>query len=503
MAMATACSAPPYTGGEPFILLCYSRADEGEAYTLTEHLACAGFRVYYAQAEATPEQPVQETTGLLNARLGDCAALIALYSPEAAQSHGFRKVVTSAVLNGKPLIPVFLEDFELSPGMRAQLEPTARLSWFGMNGELPPLERFEAAACARGEPNPAICVKPRGPRLKEEAVPPEREKRRWPVSAILIDEEEVFRQMGLSPEQAEAWRRPAQKRTSPPQEPVPAGTAAAPPREVGAAGCDPREHRSSRPYPRTVLIGEEGSAGDRGPEAGRGRNGTLILEEIPPVCVLLSTGERVPGQYGLTCIGRSESCEIQIPEYTVSSRHMEVFSFANADGSFRNTLVDCHSSNGTWVNGRRLAGGESISVGRYAHVSLGRNVPLLLAFGHEAQALMQRDALYSLECVETQEAQILFEEELVLGRCDSFGNGFFDYPQISWEHARLRCAGGEWSIMDLSSNGTCVNGKKIAKHSECALRNGDEITMGYHRYALRRIALRERGVAHEGASRPL
>ena len=501
MAMVTACSVPPYTGSEPFILLCYSGADEGEAYTLTEHLACAGFRVYYAQAETTPGQPVQEATGLINARLGDCAALIALYSTEAAQSHGFRKVVTSAVLNGKPLIPVFLEDFELSPGMRAQLEPTERLNWFGMNGELPPLERFEAA-CARGEPNPAICVKLRGPRLREKAAPPEGEKRRWPVSAILIDEEEVLRQMGLSPEQTEAWRRPAQTRTPPPQTPVPTGAASAPPGEDTAVR-DSAENRSSRPYSRTVLIEEESAAGDRGPEAGRGRNGTLILEEIPPVCVLLSTGERVQGQYGLTCIGRSASCEIQIPEYTVSSRHLEVFSFANANGSFRNTLVDCHSSNGTWVNGRRLAGGESVSVGPYARVSLGRNVPLLLAFGREAQALMQRDALYSLECVETQEAQILLKEEIVLGRCDSFGNGFFDYPQISWEHARLRCAGGEWSITDLSSNGTCVNGKKIAKHSECALRDGDEITMGYHRYAFRRIALRERGAAREGASRPL
>lgn len=448
MPMIKACNAPSYAGGEPFILIHYAAVDEGEAFTLIERLAAGGLRVCYAQAETAARQ--------LSSRLSECAALVALYSSEAAQEHSFRRLITAAALSEKPILPVFLEDFALSPGMSAQLGAAERINWYSMAGDLSPLEHHSAIACARGEPRPDLHVEQRAPRLRQKAAQPGGEKRRWPVSAILVDEAEILRQRGLR--QAEP---------------------------------------TSRPVPRTVILDEESEAppASHPGRAGRGRHGTVILEEIPPVCVLLPTGERVAGRYGLTRIGRGEACDIRVPEYTVSSQHLEVFSFANADGSFKNTLVDCHSSNGSWVNGRRLAGGERVSVDGHACVSLGRNVHLFLAFGREAQELARREVLYGLECVETRDLQVLCGEEVVLGRCDPFGNGCFDFPQISWEHAHLRCTAHGCTITDQSSNGTCVNGERLARNEEAALRDGDEITMGYHRYVLRCIPLRERGTA--------
>lgn len=456
MPMVKACNAPSYAGDEPFIFIHYSMADEGEAFTLVEHLAAWGLRVYYAPAEASVRQAAAELNRQLNTRLSECTALVALYSPEAAQDHQFRKIITSAVLNRKTILPVFLDDFTLSPGMRAQLKPDTRINWYSMTGNLSSLKQFSVIEHARGEPNPDIRVEQRAPRIRQKAAPSDARKRLWPVSAILVDEAEILRQRGLR--QAEP---------------------------------------SSRPIPRTVVLeeGNQAASNSRVEGAERGRHGTLILEEIPPVCVLIPTGERMAGRYGLTRIGRSESCDIRIPEYTVSSQHLEVFSFANADGSFKNTLVDCHSSNGSWVNGRRLVGGESVSVVSHACVSLGRNVHLFLAFGREAQELARREALYALECMETREIQVLCEEEIVLGRCDPFGNGCFDFLQISWEHARLRCTQSGCTITDQSSNGTCVNGERIVKFSEVILKDGDEIIMGYHRYVLRRIVLRERRTA--------
>lgn len=464
MPMVKACNAPSYVGGDPFIFIHYFIADESEAFTLMEHLAAWGLRVYYAPAEASVRQTAAEINRQLNTHLSECTALVVLYSPEAAQDHQFRKIITSAVLNGKPILPVFLEDFSLSPGMRAQFEPDTRINWYSMTEDMPSLTHLRVIECAKGEPNPDIRVEQRSPRIRQKAAPLGAEKRRWPVSAILVDEADILRQRGLR--QAEP---------------------------------------SSRPIPRTVVLEEENEAAPNICTEGaeRGRHGTFILEEIPSICVLIPTGERIAGRYGLTRIGRSESCDIQIPEYTVSSQHLEVFSFANADGSFKNTLVDCHSSNGSWVNGRRLAGGESVSVVSHACVSLGRNVHLFLAFGREAQELARKDALYALECVETREIQVLCEEEIVLGRCDPFGNGCFDFPQISWEHARLRCTQRGCTITDQSSNGTCVNGEKIAKYSEVALKDGDVIIMGYHRYVLRRIVLRERKAAWTKAQPPV
>lgn len=471
--MSEGCNASPYMGTEPFAFATFSGKDRSEAFTLIEKLASEGYRIFFAQAEPSSAQRMEETACQLSERLSSCAALIALYSSEAADDHHFRKMVTAAVLSGKPVLPVFLEDVELSCGMRLQCGDSARTNWYAMTDELAQLQEQPVMQSIRGTPDPAIRIEMRKPTIRSGAPQQENANRPWAISAILVDEDGLLRQ-----------RRPEEQPTD--------GL-------KNAEQASARQHPPSAAGPvRTMLVEEEDAVGREGGAPGprRGAHGTLIIDEIPPVCVLLATGERWVGRCGVTKIGRDPSCDICIPEETVSSRHLELLSVCHASDAFKNTIRDCRSSNGSWVDGERLERGASVSVGDQARVSLGRNVRLFIAFGKAAQALAANHTLACLECAETGERAVI-GQKVMLGRNDPFRNGFFDDMRISWEHAQLWCENGEYLIQDRSSNGTCINGTQMEKYSTASLRDGTEIGMGCRRYIFRLIALKETQTVQE------
>src|SRR5579883_1846488 len=55
------------------------------------------------------------------------------------------------------------------------------------------------------------------------------------------------------------------------------------------------------------------------------------------------------------------------------------------------------------------------------------------------------------------------------------------YPEVSGQHAEIRCAEDGWTIMDKNStNGTKVNGKQCEPGREYALRHGDQILIAQY-----------------------
>ena len=67
-------------------------------------------------------------------------------------------------------------------------------------------------------------------------------------------------------------------------------------------------------------------------------------DEPVPVAVSLAAA-----RHDSLVVGRSSSCDVTLHEPSVSRRHAEV---RCVDGTF--VLSDLHSSNGTWLNGRRV-----------------------------------------------------------------------------------------------------------------------------------------------------
>jgi pSer/pThr/pTyr-binding forkhead associated (FHA) protein len=76
-------------------------------------------------------------------------------------------------------------------------------------------------------------------------------------------------------------------------------------------------------------------------------------------------GQRLPVRHGFT-IGKAPDCDFVLEgDSFASSHHARI----HMDASLRCSLVDLHSTNGTFVNGvrameeKRLVGGEAIRVG--------------------------------------------------------------------------------------------------------------------------------------------
>jgi hypothetical protein len=92
------------------------------------------------------------------------------------------------------------------------------------------------------------------------------------------------------------------------------------------------------------------------------------LALVHRVFALVKATQAPPGP---VIVGRTSDNDVSIPEYSISKRHC---AFEVKDGMM--TVVDCGSTNGTTLNGARLAngaavplcGGEQITMGRFTFV---------------------------------------------------------------------------------------------------------------------------------------
>ena len=591
--MNIACNAAPYSGKDSFVFVHFSGKDQNNAFTLIEMLACEGYRVWYAPKTAGDAGEAEEKTREIGERIRTCTAMIALYSAEAACDHQFRKVVTAAVLNGKRILPVFLEDTALSCGMKMQIENNPGISWYAQTDDISGLKSTKEMERVKGNPDPGVRISIRTSNSVDAP-----KKIEWGVSVIIENEEDILKKKRIpqtpdakekmqedcgadvasgvpvkpeckcvpeqekEPDDAEQpeqekepdnAERPEQEKEPdnaerPEQEKKPDNAERQEHKEAPeqqAESRSPRRNRRPLQYRRplqdagrqneihreeadegTAFMGLDGGhaktadgygnnvrcryatetmedmhrtmlvdpqeSEKSGSDARKGRNGTLIIDVIKPFCIRIPSGERIRLNEGVTRIGRSPSCDVCIREDTVSSEHLEIISFAEGDGIYKNTIRDCGSSNGTWVNGKRIKKDSAVKVGNSAMISLSKMVFLFAAFGAMAESLEISDVLGCLECRDLREMQVLCEDDYILGRFDPWNNGFFADPAISWEHARITRCAGKYQLTDQSSNGTIVNGRRIAKGEPVVLADGDQLSMGRRSFVFRLIPLKEK-----------
>lgn len=98
----------------------------------------------------------------------------------------------------------------------------------------------------------------------------------------------------------------------------------------------------------------------------RGSTGRAFLVVVEGPGANFKPGQRIPVE-GVASVGRESDNQVVIPDATVSSRHAAV---VYRDGRW--WLEDLGSTNGTWVNDRRvatpepLADGDLIQIGRFS-----------------------------------------------------------------------------------------------------------------------------------------
>jgi pSer/pThr/pTyr-binding forkhead associated (FHA) protein len=244
--------------------------------------------------------------------------------------------------------------------------------------------------------------------------------------------------------------------------------------------------------------------GDAGPQA--------------PAAVLRDTrsGRAFPLEEGVATVGR-ENADILLSDPSVSRKHAEV-EFRGADA----LVTDAGSTNGTVVNGRRIAAGEQQALEPGQEVRFGNCIFVLdLTRADDGQDIAAPPAEEPEEAGQPEEAEVtmvgspesLPEFDLDLPdeqpaeaaapsgpRLQDASNPALAYPispegaaigrrsgqdivienpYVSSSHAAIAVQDGEYTLTDIgSTNGTVVNGETLPPNEPRVLADGDEISFG-------------------------
>lgn len=107
----------PYEGTLPYLFVSYAHANDAAVLEIISTLQARGFRVWYDEGiEAGSEWPESIASHLERAQL-----VLAFLSPAYLRSDNCRKEMHYALTKKKPVINVYLEQTELSPGMEMQI----------------------------------------------------------------------------------------------------------------------------------------------------------------------------------------------------------------------------------------------------------------------------------------------------------------------------------------------------------------------------------------------
>jgi pSer/pThr/pTyr-binding forkhead associated (FHA) protein len=148
-------------------------------------------------------------------------------------------------------------------------------------------------------------------------------------------------------------------------------------------------------------------------------------------------------------IGRSSKSDIVVRDSAVSQRHCQITQLDN--GGY--TLYDCGSTNGTFVNGKRISGQVALNISDVVQIG-NTTLPWQKYFGSSETA-----------------------KTIIVGR-NSDNDISIDDGQASRHHCQIsRLENGVIYITDLqSTNGTYVNGQRIV--GQILLHKGDKVTIG-------------------------
>ncbi len=169
-----------------------------------------------------------------------------------------------------------------------------------------------------------------------------------------------------------------------------------------------------------------------------------------------------------TTLGRSPANTIQVLSRIVSGQHALIDLTRNG-----HTITDLNSTNGTFVNGKRLAPNQP-------HLLAANDIIRFSdSLGNSASLTYFAPSGFSdILNVDITRPFTLTEPVAYIGR-NPETTFALDHPAVSWYHARVRRSSDGFAIQDLSShNGTFVNGTQLRQRQEHQLIRGDVVQIG-------------------------
>jgi pSer/pThr/pTyr-binding forkhead associated (FHA) protein len=246
-----------------------------------------------------------------------------------------------------------------------------------------------------------------------------------------------------------------------------------------------------------------------------------------------SSGRRFRLKPGVNTVGR-EACDILLMDSTVSRRHAQVSVEGGAVA-----VTDLGSTNGTHVDGGRIAANQPVTLAPGAALKFG-NVALTLpgASGAPAEATVIAGTVPADATVVLDAAPPVMDDATLLGGAatapaadaapaagppvsarlrpaspnaeeveirpgvitlgrragnDVVLNGD---PYVSGQHARITCDEVGCTLTDVgSTNGTTVNGQRLAANAPQLLADGDEVSFGQTSFKFERSTPAPAGTA--------
>ncbi|MBN1991384.1 MAG: FHA domain-containing protein [Anaerolineae bacterium] len=169
----------------------------------------------------------------------------------------------------------------------------------------------------------------------------------------------------------------------------------------------------------------------------------------------------------ITTLGRRRSNMIQVLSPIVSGEHAQIELTRKG-----HTITDLHSTNGTYVNGKRLTPGKP-------HLLTNNNIIRFSdGMGNSASLTYVAPSLFAdVEAVDITQVFQLAADISYIGRNPDAAITL-DHPAVSWYHAKVvKRDEQRYTIQDLSSNnGTFLNGSQLRQ--ERVLERGDVVQIG-------------------------
>ena len=122
---------PAYRGNEPYVFISYARLDKDRVYEEIKRFNEAGFNVWYDEGIT----PGNEWSDEIARALSKCAVFVVMLTPTSAPREAVLNEISFALDEGKPFLAIYLEDTELSPGLRLRISRKQAILKYNMSEE--------------------------------------------------------------------------------------------------------------------------------------------------------------------------------------------------------------------------------------------------------------------------------------------------------------------------------------------------------------------------------
>jgi hypothetical protein len=122
---------PAYRGKEPYIFVSYAHVDSPRVFEEIKRFNDAGFHVWYDEGIA----PGNEWSDAIAEALSDCAVFVVMLSQTSAPRENVLNEIDYALNEKKPFLAIYLEETQLTPGMKLRISRKQAILKYNMSEE--------------------------------------------------------------------------------------------------------------------------------------------------------------------------------------------------------------------------------------------------------------------------------------------------------------------------------------------------------------------------------